>query len=212
MNRCSPCTTRCSSMPTDGVLHQGGHRLEGDHDRERRRRRRLRRTATRWRRRTRAILLAVTGVRRRSAGRSGRRGMRRLAWRANASGVPDTRRRTTAPGGRPGPLGRCGRETTSAGLAVRGVLAAARAELLQLHAVGVVAPVLLGDVVALLALRAGKVILGRTSELLLATGCLSSCRILRVVCQSARRCKPGAGLSSGGGTRTRDTTIMSRVL
>src|SRR3954451_22350010 len=39
----------------------------------------------------------------------------------------------------------------SAGLAVRRVGAAAGAELLQLHAVGVVAPVLLGDVVALLA-------------------------------------------------------------
>src|SRR3954451_15648629 len=39
----------------------------------------------------------------------------------------------------------------SAGLAVRRMGAAARAELLQLHAVGVVAPVLLGDVVALLA-------------------------------------------------------------
>src|SRR3954452_3873026 len=44
----------------------------------------------------------------------------------------------------------------SAGLAVRRVLAAARAELRQLHAVGVVAPVLLGDVVALLAHRAGE--------------------------------------------------------
>ena len=48
----------------------------------------------------------------------------------------------------------------SAGLAVRGVLAAARAELLQLHAVGVVAPVLLGDVVALLAVHAGERDLG----------------------------------------------------
>src|SRR3954454_17259759 len=44
----------------------------------------------------------------------------------------------------------------SAGLAVRGVLAAAPAELRQLHAVGIVPPVLLGDVVALLAHRAGE--------------------------------------------------------
>src|SRR5829696_807265 len=45
--------------------------------------------------------------------------------------------------------GRCGRRRTSAGLAVRGVRAAARAELLQLDPVGIVATVLLGDVVAL---------------------------------------------------------------
>src|SRR3954462_8412143 len=44
----------------------------------------------------------------------------------------------------------------SAGLAVRRVLAATRAELRQLHAVGVVAPVLLGAVVALLAPHAGE--------------------------------------------------------
>src|SRR3954470_16905162 len=44
----------------------------------------------------------------------------------------------------------------SAGLAVRRVLAATRAELRQLHAVGVVASVLLGDVVALLAHGAGE--------------------------------------------------------
>src|SRR5262245_3626322 len=42
----------------------------------------------------------------------------------------------------------------SAGLAVRRVLLAARAVLLELHAIRVVTPVLLGDVVALLADRA----------------------------------------------------------
>src|SRR4029450_4214958 len=44
----------------------------------------------------------------------------------------------------------------SARLAVRGVRAAARAELLQLEAVRIIAPVLLGDVVPRLALRAGQ--------------------------------------------------------
>src|SRR5580765_5164067 len=48
----------------------------------------------------------------------------------------------------------------SAGLAVHPVAAAARTELLELHAVGVVAAVLARDVVALLALRAGKGDLG----------------------------------------------------
>src|ERR671910_390571 len=46
-------------------------------------------------------------------------------------------------------------EPSSAGFAVGGVPAAARAVLLQVEPVGVVAPVLLGDVVALFALRAG---------------------------------------------------------
>src|SRR5438094_10462529 len=44
----------------------------------------------------------------------------------------------------------------SAGLAVRGVLAVVRAVLLQLEPVGVVAPVLASDVVAVLALLAGQ--------------------------------------------------------
>jgi hypothetical protein len=48
----------------------------------------------------------------------------------------------------------------SAGLAVRGVLAAARAELGHLHTVGVVPTVLLGDVVAVLAVNARKRDLG----------------------------------------------------
>ena len=50
-----------------------------------------------------------------------------------------------------------------------GVLTAAGAELLQGQTVRGVTTVLLGDVVALLALRAGRVILGRTSWDLLAT-------------------------------------------
>ena len=53
----------------------------------------------------------------------------------------------------------------SAGLFVTLMLAAVRAELLQLQPVGIVAAVLLGDVVAVLAHLAGKVILGRTSVL-----------------------------------------------
>src|SRR2546430_9699808 len=48
----------------------------------------------------------------------------------------------------------------SAGLAVQGVLLLPRAELLQLHAVGVVTPVLARDVVALLALHARQRDLG----------------------------------------------------
>src|SRR4051794_26061286 len=57
------------------------------------------------------------------------------------------------------PLGqrvsRCQRPA-SAGLSVHGVLAVLRAVLLQLEPVGVVAPVLAGDVVAVLALLAGQ--------------------------------------------------------
>src|SRR4051812_17045610 len=53
-----------------------------------------------------------------------------------------------------------GTRTGSAGLAVRGVGAAARAELLELDPVGVVPPVLLRDVVPLLAHRAGQGDLG----------------------------------------------------
>src|SRR6478672_322080 len=59
----------------------------------------------------------------------------------------------------PGPSGPGGFGTAcavggSAGLAVHGVLSVSRAELLHLQAVGVVPTVLLGDVVALLALHA----------------------------------------------------------
>src|SRR6476661_1592651 len=87
----------------------------------------------------------------------------------------------------------------SAGLAVRGVLATTRAELGQLEPVGVVAAVLLGDVVALLAVHARERDLGANVGALAGHG-KSFCSWSWV------------DLSSGGGTRTRDTTIMSRVL
>src|SRR5690349_17668389 len=86
----------------------------------------------------------------------------------------------TAPGGRRRPPGRAGRAWAvlveeSAGLAVRLVLAAARAELRELHAVGVVPPVLLGDVVALLAHGARERDLGANVAALAGHG-MSSCR------------------------------------
>ena len=72
----------------------------------------------------------------------------------------------------------------------------------QLHAVGVVAPVLLGDVVALLAVHARERDLGVNVGALAGQGksfCWKVSLFLSLGC-------------SGGGTRTRDTTIMSRVL
>src|SRR3954469_12707256 len=78
----------------------------------------------------------------------------------------------------------------SAGLAVRRVGAAARAELLQLHAVGVVAPVLLGDVVALLAHGARERDLGANVGALGCHGYSFGSKLLRSI------------LCSGGGTRT----------
>src|SRR3954453_23281060 len=83
----------------------------------------------------------------------------------------------------------------SAGLAVRLVLAAAREEIRQLETIGVVAAVLLGDVVALLALHAGESDLGAN------VGALAGHGKSLVVGTGV------AVLSSGGGTRTRDTTI-----
>src|SRR5580765_2838921 len=85
------------------------------------------------------------------------------------------------------------RPTRSAGLAVRLVAAATRAELLQLHAVGVVAPVLLGDVVALLALGAGERDLGANVGALAGHGksfCRSCCRSRTTF---GRPCVVGAG-------------------
>src|SRR3954454_7503652 len=96
---------------------------------------------------------------------------------------------------------------TSAGLAVVGVRAATRAELLQLHAVGIVAAVLLGDVVALLADHAGERDLGANVGALAGHG-KSFVEVVRAVLRSGCCLRS----SSGGGTRTRDTTIMSRVL
>ena len=80
---------------------------------------------------------------------------------------------------------------------------AARAELRQLEAVGVVATVLLGDVVALLAVHAGERDLGANVRALAGHG-KSFVEWVVLVVQVVR--------SSEGGTRTRDTTIMSRVL
>src|SRR3954466_15938551 len=57
-------------------------------------------------------------------------------------------------------LAGCRKTGRSAGLAVQGVPAVARAELHHLEPVGVVAPVLLGDVVPLLALDTGERDLG----------------------------------------------------
>src|SRR5689334_3312885 len=81
-----------------------------------------------------------------------------LAHAAAATpGDDEAARRTGGPGAAPGVRlsARC-----SAGLAVQGVLAVARAELLHLQAVGVVPTVLLGDVVALLAVHARQGDLG----------------------------------------------------
>ena len=69
----------------------------------------------------------------------------------------------------------------SAGLAVRRVGAAARAELRQLDAVGVVAPVLLGDVVALLAIHARERDLGANVRTLAGHG-LVLLLLLRLGC------------------------------
>jgi hypothetical protein len=76
---------------------------------------------------------------------------------------------------------------------------AAGTELLQLKAIRVIAPVLLGDVVPLLALRAGQ------SDLWPYIDGPGHSRILRIFLM---RVVPG----SGSGTRTRDTAIMSRLL
>src|SRR5690554_2916305 len=101
----------------------------------------------------------------------------------------------------------------SARLAVCLVLAAARAELRQLEAVGVVATVLLRDVVALLALHARESDLGADIRRL-ASHVPSTFRALRRHSSMSvrRRLATDLHCGSGGGTRTRDTTIMSRVL
>ena len=78
------------------------------------------------------------------------------------------------------------------------VLAAVGAELLQLQPVGVVAAVLLGDVVAVLAHLAGQGDLGPHI-------CTGSHVLLSFAFALVR-------LRSGGGTRSPDLTIMSRAL
>src|SRR5690348_15419403 len=92
----------------------------------------------------------------------------------------------------------------SAGLAVLGVRPAARAELLQLHPVRVVPAVLLGDVVAFLAVHARQGDLGADVGALAGHGVPSSC-LRKSWCY-------WRSAGSGGGARSRDLTIMSRAL
>ena len=118
-------------------------------------------------------------------------------------------------------------EKGSAGLAVRGVLLAARAELGQLEPVGVVAAVLLGDVVALLALRARQGDLGADVGGLGLGGNLLSEKVNRskgvgpahegsrdtsTTGYAASGIPRNRDLGSGSGARSRDLTIMSRAL
>ena len=83
-----------------------------------------------------------------------------------------------------------------AGLFVGLMLTAVRAELLKLKAVGVVAAILLGDVVAVLAHLAGQGDLG--PHICTGSHVVLSFALVR--------------LRSGGGTRSPDLTIMSRAL
>src|SRR4051812_7169154 len=84
----------------------------------------------------------------------------------------------------------------SAGLAVNRVLAVVRAVLLQLEPVGVVAPVLAGDVVAVLALLAGQ------GDLRTDVGGCHGCAPRLVGNRSGRTGCTGGG-PGGGGTRGR---------
>src|SRR6266542_4026885 len=102
---------------------------------------------------------------------------------------------------------------------VQGVLAAARAELLQLNAVRVVAAVLARDVVALLALHARHCDLGTDISRLGHGGAPSSSSFALLqtassVARPDRQTQSGALRlpGSGGRTRTGDTAIMSRLL
>src|SRR4051794_23077047 len=76
------------------------------------------------------------------------------------SSYAESGRTLTEHEGRPTGGGAASGAVLSAGLAVRRVVPAVGAELLHLEPVGVVAPVLLGDVVAVLALLAGQRDLG----------------------------------------------------
>lgn len=89
---------------------------------------------------------------------------------------------------------------------MRGVLVAARAELRHLHAIRIVTAVLLGDVVALLALGAGERDLRAN-----VAGLLGHLSYFRAVWSVRSRVSPVC-FGSGGGNRTRDTAIMSRLL
>src|SRR4249920_1902966 len=81
---------------------------------------------------------------------------------------------------------------------------AARAELLQLKTIRIVAPVLLGDVVPLLALGAGQ------RDLRSDIDGLGHSPVSSNLCCS--NLVGARGACSGSGTRTRDTAIMSRLL
>src|SRR5262245_48820467 len=98
-----------------------------------------------------------------------------------------------------------------AGLAVRGVLAAARAELLQLDAVGVVAAVLARDVVAFLALHTRHRDLW-TNIGRLGHGWSALLAGLDTDVSLAVACSGRGSVRSGGRNRTGDTAIMSRLL
>src|SRR5258705_3535572 len=116
------------------------------------------------------------------------------------------------------------------GLAVRRVLAAVRAELGQLDAVGVVAPVLLGDVVPVLAHRARhgdlRTNVGRLSHgelpswrcTSLEQSVLKVSRVPHTIAKrdawhpSRHRARVRVMSGSGGRSRTGDTAIMSRLL
>src|SRR3954469_18111568 len=87
----------------------------------------------------------------------------RLPWASPMTGTPvgsSPRKTDEPPAKADGSYGWFTRGTRSAGLAVDGVATVLGAELLQLQPVGVVAPVLLGDVVPLLALGARERDLG----------------------------------------------------
>ena len=81
---------------------------------------------------------------------------------------------------------------------MRLVLAAVGAELLQFQPVGIVAAVLLGDVIAVLAHLAGQGDLGPH----IGTGRHVNCSLSGLA----------SNLRSGGGARSPDLTIMSRAL
>src|SRR5215469_11962808 len=97
-----------------------------------------------------------------------------------------------------------GAAVRSAGLAVRGVLAAVGAELLQLDAVGIVATVLLGDVVAVPAVHARHGDLGTDVGRLghgecLPLRCSGYCRLRHMSVAATGTRSQMNGLASSGG-------------
>src|SRR4051794_40211362 len=111
-------------------------------------------------------------------------------------------RRRWARSGSVADVPRAGSTSWSAGLAVWGVVATTRAELLQLHPVWVVAPVLARDVVALLALRTRHGDLGTDVGALCGHGAASLRFSGRAVCvvRSCRagRSRVGSGVAGAG--------------